>query len=52
MYSETDVETSVHQPGSIPRKTAAATKFGVDRSLIDKGDNDYDETQHSDGKVC
>ena len=35
----------------MPRKTAGVSKLGVDRSLIDKGDNDYEETQHSDGKV-
>ena len=51
IYSETDGETSVLAPANIPRKTAATTKLGVDRSIIDKGDNDYEETQHSDGKV-
>ena len=50
IYSEAD-DVSVHQPTNMPRKTAGASKLGVDRSLIDKGDNDYDETQHSDGKV-
>jgi hypothetical protein len=34
----------------MPRKLAG--RPGVDKSVIDKGDNDeYDEIQHSDGKV-
>ena len=51
IYSETDAETSVQAPANIPRKLATTSKLGVDKSIIDKGDNDYEETQHSDGKV-
>ena len=49
MYSENG-ETSVHMPSNLPRKLAS--KMGVDKSIIDKGnDTSYEEMQHSDGKV-
>ena len=51
IYSETDGETSIQAPANIPRKLATASRLGVDKSIIDKGDNDFEETQHSDGKV-
>ena len=48
MYSETEAQG----PSNLPRKFASSRRYGVDRSVIDKGDNnEYDETQHSDGKV-
>ncbi|XP_060576388.1 centromere protein J-like [Ruditapes philippinarum] len=49
IYSETDGDI-VSAPANMPRKLAG--RPGVDKSVIDKGDNDeYDEIQHSDGKV-
>jgi len=36
---------------AVPRKLATS-KYGVDPSVIDKGDhNDFTETNHADGKV-
>ncbi|XP_053374954.1 centromere protein J-like isoform X2 [Mercenaria mercenaria] len=49
IYSETDGD-GLSAPVNMPRKFAP--RPGVDKSVIDKGDNDeYDEIQHSDGKV-
>ncbi|KAH3888449.1 centromere protein J-like [Dreissena polymorpha] len=51
IYGEPSSEAPVQEQPSVPRKLAAG-KYGVDRSVIDKGDhNDYEEVQHSDGKV-
>ena len=48
LYTDTECDTTTN--GNVPRKTAN-NKYSVDRSMIDKGNNGYDEFQHSDGKV-
>lgn len=49
MVKEEDGEVSIHDPTNLPRKLA--TRPSVDKSVIDKGDQQYDENQHNDGKV-
>ena len=49
MYSDSGGD-GLSAPVNMPRKFAS--RPGMDQSVIDKGDNDqYDEIQHSDGKV-
>ena len=49
MYSEADGGDVSINPTNLPRKFAP--RVNMDKSIIDKGNNSYDETQHSDGKV-
>lgn len=47
LYTDTEGDTT--NSANVPRKTAS--KYSVDRSMIDKGNSGYDEFQHNDGKV-
>ncbi|XP_071180159.1 centrosomal P4.1-associated protein-like isoform X1 [Mytilus edulis] len=47
LYTDTEGDTT--NSANVPRKTAS--KYSVDRSMIDKGNSGYDEFQHNDGKI-
>lgn len=49
IYTDNESEVAFPIEKNLPRKKAV--KFNVDKSAIDKGNDEYDEVIHSDGKV-